>query len=86
MITAFGRKAQIHVQQLMKLTLTKLLDQHMPLYATETFLAQKQSLMGRVIVQIQAPKMNAKPRKITFTVKKVPHVFLKAGIFTLSVT
>ena len=52
----------------------------MPLYATETFHAQKPSLMIMIIVQIQAPKMNAKPRKITFTVKKVPHVFARVRI------
>ena len=66
----------------MKLILTKLETQHMLLYATVTLLAQKQEcLITMVIVQIQAPLMNAKPReKITISVKIVKHVFPRVRI------
>ena len=77
----------------MKLILTKLVNQHMPLYATETLIVQKQYLsfliifwdLIMIIVQIQAPKMNAKPRESTNTisVKKVPHVFARVRISLL---
>ena len=33
-----------------------------------------------IIVQTQALEMNANPRKITFFVEKVPHVFLRVRI------
>ena len=57
----------------------------MPLYATETLIVQKQYLsfliifwdLIMIIVQIQAPKMNAKPRKAIFIVKRAKHVYVK---------
>ena len=48
----------------------------MPFYATETLIAQKRG--HRIIVQNQAPKMNAEP--ITIFVKRVPHVFARVRI------
>ena len=54
----------------------------MPLYATETILAQKPTLIGLfglVIVQIQSQEMNALP-KTTISVKRAKHVFSRVRI------
>ena len=65
----------------MKLILTKFIDQHMPFYATEILIAQKRirisniSNLFMIIVQNQAPGMNAKPRKPIIFAKRAKHVF-----------
>ena len=70
----------------MKLILTKLLDQHLPFYAIKTLLAQKPGLLSiviimfMIIVQNQALEMNATPKTITISVKKVPLVFVRVRI------